>query len=309
MAKKKEEGKKPRIINAELIEPKEEGVLILALGHENYLHMAENLAMSLKTNSPSIKVALAVLEGTNPHYHFLFDKIVYVQPHHITRHGVKALIQAKVYLNEITPFKRTLFLDADLIVNPENNINHMLVELNGKGFTIKNTGVQKLDEDIRENNWWVNIEKLKTAFNLTNQAFYHVSSEVMYWEEGEKSEKVFKAAQEFYKEPIVDYNPFAGSIPDELAFIVAMMQESVYPHQAGWNPSFWSKAEKRQLDRSDLFTQYRFTSAGGNRIDNDTMKVYNDLVSSYARQYGIKYPFLLNKNNHKYTWLPERTHI
>ena len=83
------------------------GVLTMAFGEERYVRQAENLALSLAHNMPSLPVSV-ITDRTS--VSDLFDRTVTLD----ATLGLGTV--QKVYLDHYTPYRRTLFIDADSLV-------------------------------------------------------------------------------------------------------------------------------------------------------------------------------------------------
>ena len=103
----------------------EQGVLIIALGHRMYVEKAFNLALSIRATSPSMNITLVHsnnLSELSAQQRFIFNKLIECKSEYYTlEDGTKSYIKAKLYLDKITPYKRTLYLDADMIMIPYKN--------------------------------------------------------------------------------------------------------------------------------------------------------------------------------------------
>jgi hypothetical protein len=84
------------------------GILTMAWGHKKYIRQAENLAISLKINSPQYKIAL-VTDNISIKSHF-FDFLI-----PLDKSFGEGVIQ-KLYFDKYSPFQETLFIDSDCIV-------------------------------------------------------------------------------------------------------------------------------------------------------------------------------------------------
>ena len=83
------------------------GVLTMAFGDERYVRQAENLALSLAHNMPSLPVSVITDRRSVSE---LFDYAIRLD----SSFGLGTV--QKIYLDRYTPYSRTLFIDADSIV-------------------------------------------------------------------------------------------------------------------------------------------------------------------------------------------------
>lgn len=287
------------------------GILILALGHPYYGRMAQNLAMSIKYNSPDVKIALAYAYSGISHlqkYELdLFDQVIQVPDQYITVGGLRQYIKAKSYLNEITPWDETLYLDADMVWLPRKGVNQLYEELKDIDFTMQSRGRTDISQSVpNEYSFWCSVNEMKDSYGFEKGWYYTLSSEVIWFKKTPEVKKFFKESQKIYDDIKVNYTRFAGGgIPDELVFSIAMIKLSFYPHKI-WIPAYWEQAERANIDNSTLYNNYYLMSAGGHLNAKSTIKLYDNLVQYYGRHFGVQHPFKLK---HKREFVPERTHI
>ncbi len=312
MAKKKTvktENKEPVIKE---VKPKKQtrGILLLAIKHMNFGRMAENLAITIKQASPSMPITLACdAQGLSDiKYKGIFDKIITVPIDYYLHNGMFHAIKAKTFLYNLTPYDETLYFDADMLWLPHHNVEKLFDSQKGK-FNIKNTGKVNLDGDFPDAyTWWTpSLTNVKEVYNLTGD-YYSLSSEVIYFKKDKDVQNLFKEAQKLYDFK-AKYLPFAGGVPDELLFSVAMCKIGIYPSKFQWIPSYWEDAEKRNLNREDMYKDYYLYSIGGKVQMSFVKKLYNEVVQAAYKNAGYVHPFLLTKATEKRMWLPERTNI
>lgn len=289
-----------------------QGILLLAIKHSNYGRLAENLAVSLR-NITDLPIALAC-DGPGRRqirYSHLFSEFINVPQDYYWQDGVEQAIKAKNYLYNLTPFKETLFLDADMIWLRKDP-KEIFESLKDVDFTIKNTGNIDLNKGFRANysHWTNDLHAVKKEYKLKGK-FYSLSSEVIYWKQKKEVKKIFDTCQKLYKDFKAPYLPFAGGIADELLFSIAMNKLGTPPHRDGWIPSYWQDAEQRNASRTEIIRDYYAYSIGGKVSAGAVKDFYNDLVKNAHHKAGYppSHAFLLTKTTAKHNWLPERTHI
>lgn len=297
--------------NTESNAPKK-GVLLLALGHNNYTRMATQLAMSIKLSSPQTHITLAKCEHLEftPQQDMIkfIDDVIDVPREYYMKGGLDEFIKAKVYLYDITPYEETIFIDSDVLFNPRKDINKLFEELKDVDFTIQNRGAFELGKgelDVKLS-WWCNVNDILPAYKLTEGKYYSLSSEFIYFKKCKEVEKLFKTAKEVYAKPLVQTIQFAGGIPDEVVFSISMIINNYYPHKVYYTPIYWEQAERKRLKGEALFSQFYGYSLGGKSLDNVVKTTYDNLVQWFCNQYGIKHYF---KAKDKSQWLPERNII
>lgn len=299
--------KKKKVITENTEETK--GVLILALGHPYYGRMAAQLAMSIKTVSPNTNITVVKsgisLNHLNNDYLKFFDNIIECPKEYYTnKKGFEDYIKAKLFIYDLTPYDKTIYLDADMVwVN--RDIEELFYNLNEVEFTIQNRGAfelgnGELDKSI---SWWCNVNDILPAYNLTKGTYFSLSSEFIYIKRANNVKKYFEKCKWVYNNMKVNYLKFANGIPDEIIFSIAMILEDFYPHKTYFVPIYWEQAEKRRLIGLELSNLFYAYSLGGKIVGDREKKIYNDLVQKYCNQNGLKHYF---QAKDKMLWLPER---
>lgn len=273
---------------------KTRGILLMALNHPYYGDMAFNLAMSLKYTAPELPITL-ITDARGFQYmdgkkQSMFDTILKCPDQYTDFRGRKSYIKPKVYLNHFTPYDKTIFLDADMIMTPRKTIMDLFDECSGKSFTMQNRGCLDLSQPSDPNaNFmiWATTGQIMDAYGLTAGRLYNLSSELIYWEKGEQSEKVFETAQQLFESPKVRHIDFDGGVPDELPFTMSMILNNTYPHKDVWRPIFWEAFDKIQPQEKEINEKYYGVSLGGNIVLKYTRKIYKNLVTFYGNHHGV----------------------
>jgi hypothetical protein len=283
------------------------GVLILAMGHPYYGEMAANLAMSLKFADKETKICLA-WEGDaknhlTPAKLNLFDVIKEVPQEYILKGGKKAYFKAKTYINKLTPFDETIFLDADMIWFGKKPISQLFEELKDLDFTIQNRDFIDFAVPIVNENYsiWANVQEIKDTYKFNKGRYYSLHSEFIYFKKTKAVEAYFKDVQKIYENPKVKATVFAGDIADELAFTIAMCKHELYPHKTPFLPIYWAKAET-SISINKAIEKYYAYSMGGNTVNSTMTQKYDAMAKAYAYHMGLKAWTFKPKNR----WLQER---
>lgn len=278
------------IDEAKANDKKECGVLLLATGHPYYTHLAANLANSIKYQNPQTHITLLHdMAGVNQlpdERKAAFDTITPIpqefyngDPYYV-----------KLCLDLLTPYKRTLYLDVDMICTSANKtVESLLDELNGVEFTIANRGRIANTEMFSQ---WAKLEDMKVAYDI--EGIYDVSSEVVYFE---GQPEVFKIARRVYEERVLDIEKFGAGYPDEFFTSIAMEKAMVRPHESPWLPSYWMNHYFMKPKPFNIVQDnFYFYSIGGSRQNDQQRKQYNLLNEHFHYRMGGK-PNTLYKIN------------
>lgn len=267
------------------------GILLLAIGHDNYFKMAVNLAASIKHNSPDVSITL-ISDGTRMLDSALFDDNIIIDPQ-----GPLHAYKTKLY--ELTPYDKTLYLDVDMIAVLGTNFGAFIDSLEGVPFTIMNV---KKEQCI-----WADPLEVRKASGNEEDPMYIVYSELIYFEKSKEAKAVFSEAKKQANSKI-STRPFAGAVADELAFIIAMMKLKIQPHKANWLPVFWYYRSRKDqtMQPYKMKDNYIAYSIGGNVTPSYVKANYNNLAIFYGQKMGIARPY---KVLDKRTFLPGRAKI
>jgi hypothetical protein len=278
------------------------GVLLIAMGHVNYLKMAVNMAASLKASDKDVNI------------HLIHDGGLYNQPDNeqalfnsesvpadLVWHtkGQPDYIKPKTRMYDLSPFEKTLFLDVDMVWMCDRPVRQLFEELEGLDFTIMNEGP-------KDYCYWADPGELRQLVGGDNP-MYIFYSELVYFEKTAKAKDYFKRVQKAFDKPKPGTKTFAGSaMPDELAFIMASLQTGIIPHKDNWLPIYWHFRDRkhRHLQPYQLSKLFYGYSIGGNVTPEYAKAHYNNLTAHYAKVMGINQPYQVRD---KRSYIPERS--
>lgn len=276
---------------------KNKGIMIMALGHPYYGRMAHNLAVSIKAIDSSMPIALVFAGDAMNHLSLFnlsatFDFIIEAPAESYTRNGKIEWIKAKTWMYDFSPFDETIYLDADMIWLPFHKPEELFTQFKEINFTIINRSSYVM---------WAELEDIRKAYDLAHQEYHHVSTEFVFFRKCDHMKALFASVKEIYNDVKVKHKSFAGAIPDELPFAIAMMQHDVHPHQKSFVPVYWQSADKKIP--ANLNQAYYAISAGGKTVGDWTKNNYDRLVQYYFHNAGLRNIWKLK---HKRSFLPER---
>ncbi len=284
------------------------GVLLLALKHAYYGNYAAQLAASIKFTAPDIPIAIlhddVGIRHLTPARKALFSHIIKIDEKLMYCNGRQQTLRAKTYIYDLTPFDTTIFLDADMLWLPRKPITELFDSLQAYDFTMANRGATCITQATDR---FINWAKPKDIIEHYGYGMlYNLSSEFIYFRKSKEAEKLFTAAKEAYDTMKVNCMMFAGGIPDEMAFTVAMLQTGIYPHTAPFTPCYWEQFMNKNLAPTIMYKQYYAYSLGG-AIQSKRIKTFHDnLANFYCNKMNIGRYFPLQS---KRSWLPERVNI
>jgi len=269
---------------------KEKGILLIAIGPQ-YLKWAINLCCSLRTTSPGTPIALAVDASAKSRMHNfmskVYDFIIDIDPDYHNDHGMPHPVKAKLYMDKISPFKQTIYIDAENLALPRKNI----ADLFTSKLTIQNRGsinVKDAASNPKFIHWGSTVDICKLA-NITSGKLYNLFSEFMTFEKSDKTTKVFEAAREAYNDLFGNVTSYSSGVPDELCFMIAINRLKI-KLEDNTMPTYWEQAERKRLRMGAQLYEYYIYSMGGNTMTSEQKAIYNgnnSLTQMYCQNFGI----------------------
>lgn len=247
----------------------EKGVLLIATGHPYYTHLAANLANAIKYQDPQLHITLlhdmVGMNQLSPERLVSFDSIKPLPDHCYNGDPY----YPKLCLDLLTPYKRTLYLDVDMIcTSRDKTVNELFSILETTEFTIANRGRITNTEMFSQ---WAKLEDIQRTYDI--DGIYDVSSEVVYFE---GIPEVFELARQIYDQRLLEVEKFGAGYPDEFFISIAMEKLQVRPHETGWLPSYWMNHYfMKPKPFSTVQDNFYFYSIGGARQNDFQRKQYN----------------------------------
>jgi hypothetical protein len=294
----------------------EKGILLIALGHPNYGKMAAALAASIRCMNAAVPIAL-LTDASAPRYlqedeRRLFSHLIALEPKYYTAaDGSFSPLQPRVFLDELSPFEKTLSIDVDNLWIQGNDPVKVLESLEGKFFTIANAGYTVTDANADQKmSQWGDIHEISFSYKIEARKFFKVYAEWFYFEKSPFTAELFATARKVFTEPPkCPTIRFIGQpVTEELAFCIAMATHSLYPHQEKYLPTYWYYREPDKANRMpyELKKDYYTYSLGGNATPEWHVNVYNNLAAYVYQKLGLRHPY---RWKNKRDFVPERDKI
>ena len=268
------------------------GIVMIAAGHYIYGNWALNLAMGLKQTDSKTNITLlwkGDVKQQIEKYISVFDNVIEIPNECIVRNGLTSYLRTKVCLYDLSPYDETIYIDADVMWFPFKPISQIFEQLKDIDITIGNRGKTDLNTDPKL--IWSDPKEMRSIYG--DVTIWNLSSEFMYFKKNDKVKEFFDIAKDVFDNPQVTYTRFSGTVPDELAFQIAMIKTGIKPHKENYLPFYWEPYEKKNKSLGDLYKQdwYGY-SIGGCQLTVQQKSQYDALAKMYAKGYGIKFPFL-----------------
>ncbi len=260
---------------------KKRGIVILAVKHNLYARYAHNLILSLRQpNNGLFKAGIEIcliadqdrINEAGIKTTMMCDKVIT-----LTEGQSDNPFLTKLYLNTLTPYEETIFLDADMIMMPNGNLPTMFDTFKDVDFTCSNRGWITRQSGGYD---WADVGSFLDACGTDKAP--HLSSEFMYFKKNKKTDELFEQARTFYLTNHI-INTFIGSHqPDEPALAYGMTKVGIAPHETPYHPSFWEGNYKGVAFRPQQMYAHTLLSIGGSMLSKQTTKIYDGLLKGYA---------------------------
>lgn len=248
-------------------------ILTISVGSHKYAEMAFNLAVSAKFLDKGVKVAVltdGIIAGRGED---IFDVVIPFKGNPF---------EAKTRLPELTPFERTLYLDADTVCLPGMKLG----SLDGHSFAIHNYGWFDTSKGWRSP--WATFDEIKQIVTGCNRLpgpvpAYQTSG--IYFDNSQANVDLFSLAHSFYGK-IQSKVTVKGFQPDELAFSCA---GAVLQHQGADLPIAFPDTPGA---RAEILRKYQFLSLAGEIIPRSAQDIYRNVTTTAAAGLGLRaFPF------------------
>jgi hypothetical protein len=256
------------------------GILIIAAGHHYYGKMAATLAATIKATGTAIPIHLAYSTSALTHLTdgelALFDSRAEIPAKYLE----PAIIRVKLFINKLSPFEETLFLDADMVWlqrKPEEIFE-----------TLKEVDITFSNHGVAGYSIWADLPDVRAAYELGDKPFYLIHSEFIYFKKTVAVGKFFTLARKINDTLKVKSIVFAGGIPDELPFSIAACQLDIKPHQNVYHPVWWRRTWKVSVPAYKLYNDFYALSMGGNYNDSQSILNYDTLSRAAYRKLEVK---------------------
>lgn len=281
---------------AQTKEKKERGCILVALGHPMYTHYAHLMAVGLKLAGEDNVCLLTDgggLDMLSEDQKKMFSEIKYIPFDMYSDNGVVNYFKAKLHLDKLTPYKKTLYLDVDQAWNQRRTVQDLYSIYDGCSFQPIILGSFSTTEREIKAGDWMNYADLKTYYEI--ESVYDLSSEVLYFEET----NIFELARKVYDENKFEVKKFGGGKPDEPYFIAALALSGIKPKYTDFIPSYWqNRFFTKMLKDEDVYNNFFLISAGGNRNAINTERMFNAINGANFNKIGLAtMPYKLQHKN------------
>ncbi len=268
------------------------GITIFATGNPYYGKLAFNLCLSIKAveNFP-----VCIVHTKQSISHLSEDQKSIVDLFIELPENVPTGCGCKLWGYDISPFKETLLLDADMLWLPQRKPSDLFNELKDVEFTSITEGYWT--EEKKDINplyfFWADPVEIASVYNV--DMVYQWRSETIFFKKSEHIEDMFKTAQRvFINSGLKSEAKYATGTADELGLNVAAAVHDVHPHVYKWKPAYWHLLNKGAYPEfAHLYANYYLASFGSNIASTISRQFYDRIMKSACHKLGKAHVFPL----------------
>lgn len=289
------------------------GIVIVAVGEKGsksdyslYGRLAFNLAMSIKTNTPTAKITLlytnAAIESLRDVHLAWFDSFIEIPQEYYKQNEINHYHKVKFWAYALSPYDKTMYIDADALWLPYMNgsafvnardINKLFDRLAGIPFT----GCMGRYYDVLKKTtignkymWWLRkgatLDDLCKHHNITSGFIPAIQSSFMYFEKGEVAAKIFADAKRLYEEDDTLCGHWANGKPDEYFFNVAYAYSGLVP-DINIFPVYIEFVEGKIINIKKIVEAWDIYSNCGANSSASIKQTYNYIVEYYCKKNNV----------------------
>lgn len=278
------------------------GITIFATGHPYYGKLAYNLALSIKAIED---FPICIVYTSQAISHLSEDQKLAIDLFIPLPENVPAGCGCKLWGYDISPFKETLLLDADMLWLPQRKPSDLFNELKDVEFTSITEGYWTAEKkDVNPLYFfWADPVEIASVYKV--DMVYQWRSETMFFKKTEHIEDMFKTAQRvFINSGLKSEAKYATGTADELGLNVAAAVHDVHPHLYKWKPAYWHLLNKGAYPEfAALYSNYYLASFGSNIASTISRQFYDRIMKAACHKLGRAYVFpLISKRG----TIPER---
>ena len=264
------------------------GVVVVGVG-ERYVRLAANLAESIRVSAPELPIALVhgsadlrQVQALNRERR-LFDRLIAVERRDFDCQGVFSPFLLKLNLDRLSPFRSTLFMDADSVVFPGWNLASELSSYRGADFAGACSAVFRPSFTEAPLMFGLDLAAMQRVVPALGPVA-RISSYYLFFRRSPATRDLFDAARKIHAalEGVADFPRYKGAIPDEPIFAAAsgLVPLRLY---AGYHMPL---AERAVLDGAFDLTRLRSRHLGltfvGNPEPEGFIRGYDSVVREVA---------------------------
>lgn len=250
----------------------DKGILLIGIG-EYYQRLAYNLLKTIRKHNKDIPISL-ITDDEKPYFLSEFDSLIEPKMQHLLDEGKINPFKLKTYINEYTPYKKTLYLDVDTVCLKNFD------KLFENDFYIQEVDRYNYDNALKCAMVWVKkagltLRDIFDAYNIPKESYYpeYNSSVILFTH---NHGYFFKVVQKAYKDRRLDYKPIGTRYPDELAYNLASALTKTYSDIR--TKAMWFHWENKIDNLTDIENKYYFLGMAGGYHTGKLRYMYEAIV-------------------------------
>lgn len=290
--------------------PADTGVLLIAIHRSHYGELAYNMALSLHLGTPSrVPITLIAdepaLSSLSEKQCEVFERIIDPDPTlYVEPDGSKNPFRLKTWLDHLTPYRQTLYLDVDgLFFTRYRDLRELFEHLSETSFHIQ--------EEFRYDRSWVErpsqyfwgaLDEIWSGYKLPDNAWYVDYNSSFFWFRAtEANRRFFEHARQLYDAPRAKLKKVGAFACDEAPFSIASAQLGHYSPTPTFRPLYiqnfseerpWSREANpfqefaTQDDFRKVIARHYFVSLPAIPPTRSVVKLYHHFARSNAKAWG-----------------------
>lgn len=292
------------------MENQSKGIVLLAIGHPNYVRMAQNLAVAL--NSFSVKYPITLITNEEvinalkkDFYQDQFTNIVFIDTKDYDFGRKKYWGRAKLNIFKYTPYDRTIFLDADSFPSFNFQIDNIFESTKGYDFYVSNYSIGSIHDQNLSMGHWATISSFEASMFIKNTIPTDIQSSLQVFSQNDKVRAFFNKAiwyHDYIKNNNIKFNTrWFNVVPDELCLSLAFASvEMDVPEDKGLLHSIYSHLKIGERETLTNCGKMITFATGVNRLGRSAKELYNAFARDYGRK-ANKWPM--------YSWIDKSSFI
>lgn len=284
----------------------QKGIFIIGIG-ENYLQMALNLCLSIRSNGGhtyGVTLLHTGVPSSFEQYLRYFTSNIDISEHVKSQKlPLHKAMYAKLLAYDLSPYEQTILLDADSLVLPGKSLEGIFNS--NQAFMAMTPGYYHIDKSLNKYTWWCDRpEAAMTHFGVPLDHYMpQINASLLYFNKSAYSSCIFADAKKVWADDkYTGYTKHHRSKTEEFCFNVACAMQNHRPTLKGdtYYPVFiemynnlWSK--------ESVYESYSIISLAGaemgNENNNNLARWYEQLSDYYRRKFGVIEKFTLNRSS------------
>ena len=274
-----------------------QGLVIIGVG-ARYLRMACALAQTVRVGSPALPIALVhcgedgSLERLPPSDRLLFNHFKPIRRSDFSVEGVFSPFLLKLHLDDLTPFRKTLFMDADSAVFSHVDLERELQRYAGFEFASACSGTFELKFEEAPLLFGINISSLREFLKL-RYPVARINSNYLYFEKTAAVREFFHAARSLHSQArTLGFPSYRGVFPDEPFFAAASGLVPLRMFAGCYRPLATRTCVDGEMNLKVLGVRFLGLTLVVDPEPDAFVGAYNEVVAGAARHLGNPSPYV-----------------